>query len=206
MAKKSKSDDLGLVYIVGAIILLPIIFISLFYYLFLKIRYLKGDAIRVVDIKGCVPFALKSVSTIVITFWGIAVMRDNPDFGHFIGLIGVVFIFVLTIAIAMRLAVKYLCFVVSLEKNHVVIPADMQSYTISDYITLRFIFDLMTPSVFSLSSIDSASRGRGTELYLHGDFGSRGAYFSSKQKRDEALFLIKRKNKNTGTIMDLEGY
>jgi hypothetical protein len=109
--------------------------------------------------------------------------------------------------IARHLAVLYLGIIADRERDALYFPYDMQSYTLTDYFSLRFLRDYCNVDSIPLSAIKKLTRGRGKELYIHGDFGSRGIIMSSKQKRDECLTMIQSlTGKKSLLITEIEGY
>jgi hypothetical protein len=72
---------------------------------------------------------------------------------------------------------------------------------------LRFIADYTKVDSVKISQITKLTRGYGTELYVHGPFGSRAIIMSSKQKRDECLAMIQNFTGKRGLLItEIEGY
>lgn len=209
MAKKSK-DDGSLFILVGAVLFLPFLLVFFFSYKKLEGRFLDSPtAIRVIDIKHCMPSFISASATMVLLLLILIPLSgiDAIWLKYFaFGVFGLIFIASGTIA-AKHLAVRYLGFVADKERDSVTLAFDMESYGILDYVTLQFVKDFCNVDSIALSEITRLSRGRGVELYIHGDFGSRSALFSSKQKRDEALAIIKELNSsNTKMMSEIESY
>jgi hypothetical protein len=93
----------------------------------------------------------------------------------------------------------YFGVIVDAANDTIVLPKDMASYGISDYLNFQFIRDLGEVDVLHLSSITKITREAGKHVYIHGPFGSRGMTFSNKQKRDECLAAIERGGKGLRT-------
>ncbi len=190
---------------------LLVFFMIIFYFTFSGFakKYLnKESAVRVIDIKNCLP-TVDAISMMILILFVCALIVLNHDMLEY--KVGSLFVCIIAcmlgIVEAKHLAVRYLGVIVDEQRDFVAFAYDMESYTISDYITLRFIKDYCSVDTIPLSEINRLSRGRGVELYMHGDFGSRGLLFSSKQKRDEALAMIKELNSsNTKLLPDIEGY
>jgi hypothetical protein len=108
---------------------------------------------------------------------------------------------------ARHLAVLYFGIVADKDKDILVFPHDMQSYLLSDYFSFRFLKDYCNVDTIELSSITKMTRGHGTELYVHGPFGSRRIIMSTKQKRDECLAMIQVFTGKKGLLItEIEGY
>ncbi len=198
--------------VVGGILIALAFLIIMFAFAFnsLSKKYIKIEsAVRVVDIKYCLPF-FGSVGGLFLFYSVIPVFFYNIEILWIRYLIYGLYILIFIIGgiIAMKhLAVLYFGVVVDKERDLVAFTHDMESYTVMDYISLQFVIDYCTIDTIQLSEINRLSRGRGVELYMHGSFGSRGIKFSSKQKRDEALAIVKEFNaNNTKLLPDIEGY
>jgi hypothetical protein len=125
----------------------------------------------------------------------------------FIAISALIVILVADWCVARHLAVLYLGIVTDSGKDALFFPYDMQSYTVIDYITLRFFKDYCNVDSVPLSAITKISRGRGKDLYVHGTFGSRSIVMSNKQKRDECLAMIQSvTGKKRLLIAELEGF
>ncbi len=207
-----KNLDINPVYGAVSLILIVFLLIAMFALSFNKLakNYIsKETSVRVIDIKNSLPFLGVVCGFLLLFFLAFF-------FIHYIeltwakylafALYGIIF-FVGGYIATKHLAVLYFGVVVDKEHDFVAFAHDMESYTIMDYLTLQFVVDYCKVDIIPLSEIDRLSRGRGVELYMHGSFGSRGLLFSSKQKRDEALAIIKELNaNNTKLLPDIEGY
>lgn len=191
----------------GALVILPVLLISLFFYIFLYVYYVAGSGRqRVMDIRRMGAPLLKGAmllgAVMALVFLGIidGAGGQPPQILLWIvaGLGG---------AVALHLAVIYLGVVGDPEHDRLFFPPDMQSYGILDYLLLRFIVDYCRVDSIPLSAIKRITRGHGTEVYLHGNFGSRGIFFSSKQKRDECMVMIQSLTNKRGLVFgELESY
>ena len=74
--------------------------------------------------------------------------------------------------------------------DRIAFSCDQQSYDIQDYLKLRFVYDLARMDEVHLSEIERMTRQTGSDLFIHGAFGSRRIRFTKKQKRDECTYAI----------------
>lgn len=204
MAKKDDPLAKGLIIAAGAILLLPFLLIGFISFSNLKEKYLESDsAQRVVDMKRLLPTAI-GASTFLVSCALMLIF-----FNEYIFAIIVIVIVGSCVGVmaARRLAILYLGIVADKGKDLLVFPHDMQSYTIMDYFSLRFLEEYGQADTLLLSEIKRMTRGRGKELYIHGNFGSRGIIMSSKQKRDECMSMIQVATGKKGLLfMELEGF
>lgn len=204
-AKNAKSG--GLFVFLGALVMLPVLLISIIFYIFLYVCYVAGSGRqRVMDIRRMGAPILKGAMLLgvvmALVFFGVIdgtggqpsqiLLWTIAGFGG---------------AVALHLAVIYLGVVGAPEHDRLFFSPDMQSYGVLDYLLLRFIVDYFRVDSIPLSAIKRITRGHGTEIYLHGDFGSRAIFFSSKQKRDECMVMIQSLTNKRGLIFgELENY
>ena len=170
----------GLGGLVGVLLLIPSCVLAIFYFFVLKIRYLRNpSAQRIVD----TPRMLSIIGKGGITVFVLLVLTALTDvFAIFVVPVMVIYIF--------RIPVFALGIIADNEKDKLYFPCDMQSYTLVDYVIMRFIKDACSVDSVHLSEITKLTRGYGKDLYVHGKFGSRKITMSSKQKRDECLAMI----------------
>lgn len=92
------------------------------------------------------------------------------------------------------------------QTNTIVIPRDSLTNTaMADVFALKWVLDMYTMEAIDLNAIKKITRQSGKRLFIHGDFGTRGIYFSNKQKRDECISAIERCMKKTMVRFDYEG-
>lgn len=92
------------------------------------------------------------------------------------------------------------------QTNTIVIPRDSLTNTaMADLFALKWVRDMYTMEAIDLNAIEKITRESGKKFFIHGDFGTRGIYFSNKQKRDECIYAIERCMKKTMVRFDYEG-
>ncbi len=105
------------------------------------------------------------------------------------------FVFVLVVTIAGTTCTKLFaadligCLVIP-SQGIAVVPRGFRDFVLEDYLTLRFLWRVGEMSELPLAQIRTLTRQAGTQLHIHGDFGSRSVRFSNKQKRDEYLSAL----------------
>ena len=93
------------------------------------------------------------------------------------------------------------------QSNIIVIPRDSLTNTaMADVFALKWVVDMYTMEAIDLNAIKKITRQSGKWLFIHGDFGTRGIYFSNKQKRDECISAIEHCMKKTMVRFDFEGF
>lgn len=215
MAKKNDEDLAWVVKLVGFFLIVPVIITAFIYYIYIYFRYISGKNIRrVMDIRRVIsPIdnGIMILGVVIIAFLSLFVVISDANFNNF-DRNKVIFLFIIVIIItsiisSMRIATLYMGVIVNKEKDYIAIPHDMQSYGILGYVSLKFIIDYGCVDIIKISQINKISRGRGKELYLHGEFGSRSVKMSSKQKRDECIAIIQSiVNKKGLFLPEIEGY
>jgi len=211
MARSKKDDEAikTLIILVGVVLFLPFLIISYISYRRLRQQYLMDSNVqRVVDTPRATALFV-AVSGGIVGLIYISFIFIDIKIAQFS--VVTIFIWAFTLALcfimAKHLAVVYLSIVADPDHDRLIFPHDMQSYTIHDYLTLRFIHDYCNVDTIQLSSISKMTRGYGKELYLHGDFGSRKIALSSKQKRDECLAMIQSHTGRSGLLAgEIESY
>lgn len=103
-----------------------------------------------------------------------------------------------------RIASVYFGVVVDPKRGIVAFPKDVHNYGLSDYFSLKSIRELGDMEELDLPQIEKITRQSGKILFLHGAFGSRGIYFSRKQKRDECISAIQKNIKPGALMIELE--
>lgn len=173
---------------IALLIFSPFLILSVFKYFSLKKQYMSGNNChRVVDI-GTLKIPMTACASLVfITYLA---------FTFTAGIHKALSILIICIAIlvaykmAQWVAVKYIGAIIDADRRVVYFPPDMQSYGVEDYLTGKFLKDMSILDMVKIDSIDRITRQVGKRLYLHGQFGSRGIFFSDKQKRDECMSAI----------------
>jgi len=205
MARAKKKDDSGglLVLGVGLIIFIPFFLFSFMRFLLLQDQYLKSEsAVRVVDIWGVKPMLIKCG---IFTIISAVILNIAFDKSIVAALLLTVVLVTACILLGMRLSIIYLGPVIDDKKNIVAFPPDFQSFTITDFFSLKPLNAFYNTDEVKLSDILKMTRQAGKYLYIHGDFGSRKLAFSTKQKRDECIATIQAtENYNGQMIMELE--
>lgn len=193
---------------IGTLVMLPVLLLSIIFYVYYYFRYIAGDSRqRVMDIRRMAAPLIKGAvllgAAVLFVFFfltGGEAALVSPNF--FICLLGGI-----AIAVALHLTVIYVGVVGDPQNDRIIFPPDMQSYGFFDYLFLRFVVDYCRVDSTPLSAIKRITRGYGTELYLHGDFGSKGIFFSSKQKRDECMVMIQNLTNRHGLVFsEIESY
>jgi len=213
MAKKKNKDEDGdlLIKMAGIVLFLPFLPLSLIYFLVLKKRHLTPQAQRIVDTSRGIKAAIFSAgiigtSAIFILAGTFGIFNEAKE--NIIAFKALFLVFCLCVMAyygSRYVACIFLGIVVDPRKGVVVMPTDFQSYSLTDWLTLRFLSGMKRVDVIPLDGIEKISRSKGTELYLHGSFGSRRISMSSKQKRDECLAAIQSKSRKTVLIPELVG-
>jgi hypothetical protein len=214
MATKKDAEDMRVILIViGIILLLPFFIFSALFYQILKNKYLlDNSAQRVIDIKRLTNPLVAAAFTTVIFVWGTYLLFGGGleknsllklSLGSITGTVGILIAYFAS----KHFAVLYLGFVCDKSRDSCIFPYDMQSYGIADYLSFKWVHDFCGLDSIKLSEIKKISRARGTQLYLHGEFGSRGIIFSNKQKRDEAIALVQSSiGKSANLMFETEKY
>jgi hypothetical protein len=221
MARKTGKNDGGqqllavIISVIAGLCFVPFLLISLIFFNSLKNRYITSTtAQRVIDIRKLgrtlTVGGILTIGWTIISF-AILINLNQADISKNIlrifFIIIICSIFIIGYLFARHISVLYLGIIADKEKDVLVFPHDMQSYLITDYIMLRFISDYINVDNISLSKIIKLTRGHGTELYVHGPFGSRAIIMSSKQKRDECLAMIQDFTGRKGILItEIEGY
>lgn len=214
---RNKNSDGNILLVAAGVALFPALIISFISYFSLKHRYLESvTATRVMDIKKLkmsIVIATSGVFVIILLSVGVHSIMSNfiPSMQAALTKIAfavAIFAFLYWAYLCARhVAVQYLGIVVDKTKDLVIFPHDMQSYGLADYVSLRFLRDYCNEDHVPLSEVKRLSRGYGTDLYMHGDFGSRGIVMSNKQKRDECLTMILAAKGERGILLnELENY
>lgn len=209
MARKTKNQENNeaLGYI-GILLFLPFLIISVISFSALKREYLeRGTEQRAMDIRRLVPTLVMAGGSLILCCFVAYLGFSSGGTGTMVGVLAVLAGLVGGYFVARRIAVLYLGVIADKERDALYFPYDMQSYTLTDYFSLRFLRDYCHVDSVPLSAINKLTRGRGKELYAHGDFGSRGIIMSSKQKRDECLAMIQALTGKKGLLItEIEGY
>jgi hypothetical protein len=207
--KANEGDVAALFGLFGVVLLIPFLVISFVTFRGLRQKYLESPtAQRVMDIKRLgSPLLCISVGMGLCVFIALALFAQKTVPHALLGVLLTIPVLCIGYIMAKYLAVLYLGIVADKDKNSLFFPHDLQSYTLTDYFSLRFLKDLGRVDSVNLSAIQKMTRGRGKELYVHGGFGSRGIIMSSKQKRDECLTMIQSLSGKKGLlIVEVEGY
>jgi len=223
MASKKEQDKAaaaGCMGLIGIILLIPSLVLAIFYFFIIKSRYLQShSAQRVVD----TPRVLLSIGrgglavAGLLLLGGFVVYISAAVVGASVGnnLFLTAIIIALPFTPALLVIVIYIfripVFALGIIGNHkndkLFFPCDMQSYTLGDYVTMRFVKDACSVDSINLSEINKITRGYGVDLYVHGKFGSRKITMSSKQKRDECIAMIQHLCGKKGVLAsEIESY
>jgi hypothetical protein len=201
MATKKEQDriDDQWLLLIFAIIFVPFIVVALRHYKRMKDRFPPSDTSqRIFDTLNLLP-PLSAGAAVVIATLALIYRASGWPFAILtVPIITIVGIWVACI-MARWVASTYFGVVVDAANDTILLPKDMASYGISDYLNFQFIRDLGEMDILNLSSITKITREAGKHVYIHGAFGSRGMTFSNKQKRDECLAAIERGGKGLRT-------
>lgn len=189
-AKEKREQSRALCFMVGLIIMIPLLVVSLATYSALKNRYPENErSQRIFDIGNLTqPFITASI--VVILSYIIIAWTSALYLAYFIAAPVVIFAAFTLFKVAQSISSTYFGVVVDPEGDRVLFPKDMANYSISDYFGLKFVTELGTLEEVPLTQIQRITRQGGRKLFVHGKFGSRGMQFSNKQKRDECLSAI----------------
>lgn len=201
MATKKQQEAQGeaIIWLIGVTAFLPFLLFAYKKYAQIKQEYMQGENVRrVMDIntlKGPLitfgAFAYLSFIVIGINY------KDHP----IISAVLVCMVAYLGIKLSKGVAVHYVGAIIDQDRDIVVFPPDMQSYSIGDYIQLKFLKDMSNVDQVNLSQIEKMTRQAGKHVYLQGPFGSRKISFSTKQKRDECMSAIQQAAHKKGILM-----
>lgn len=213
MAARKQSEPVikNLFILFGTLVLLPVLCLSLVFSIYFYLRYASGTGRRrIMDIRRMGAPLIKGALLLGVVVGTPLLIAHAGDGGASSGPLGglVVLVWLLTgVAVALHLAVMYLGVVGDPENDRLIFPPDMQSYGVFDYLMLRFVLDYCRTDSVPLSALTRVTRGYGTELYIHGDFGSRALQMSSKQKRDECMVMIQDMVNTRGIVFgEMESY
>jgi hypothetical protein len=106
--------------------------------------------------------------------------------------------------VACWIAATYYGVLIDQGSGKIVLPKDMANYSITDYLMLKFIYELGKMESVNLRDIKRITRQRGYSLFIHGPFGSRALKFPSKQKRDECMSAIEDALGSRKTMIEFE--
>lgn len=154
---------------------------------------------RIFDFGNLRPTLLVGGSLIIAFPLGLAMLGDTKISGLLIPLYTLCYLWVVY-QFSKRIASVYFGVVIDPKRGIVAFPKDLRNYGLSDYFALKNLRELGDMEELELSEIDKITRQAGKTIYLHGIFGSRGIYFSRKQKRDECIAAIQ-KNTRPGALM-----
>jgi len=201
--KQQRESNAALGTLICVLLFSPFLIFSVFKYFSLKNEYMSGDNYhRVVDVGTVKKPIMTAVGLVIFSYFAIVVTHDN------LPVLSVLIIFVvafLAYKVAQWVAVKYIGAIIDADNGLVIFPPDMQSYGVADYLTMKALKDMSRLDKVNISEIEKMTRQAGKRLYLHGRFGSRGIFFSDKQKRDECMSAIQQLC-GKGTLMyELEG-
>lgn len=136
-----------------------------------------------------------STSELTSPAGGSSATQQKPSpFGMAVLLTGT-FVFVLVVTIAGITCTKLFaadligCLVIP-SQGIAVVPRGFNDFVLEDYLTGRFLWKVGEMNELPLAQIRTLTRQAGTQLHIHGDFGSRSVRFSNKQKRDEYLSAL----------------
>jgi len=96
------------------------------------------------------------------------------------------------VVMASWISVAYMGVIINKDKDKVYFQHDLQSFDFMDYVTLKPLRQLRTLDIVKLSDIEKVSKEYGTYTFLLGKFGSRRVRFTTKQKRDEFIYNLRK--------------
>jgi hypothetical protein len=220
--KSNRSDGGGIVIllIVGFLVFLPFLLISIFHYYALRIRHgITDNSQRIFQTSsiwkpiGSGVF-IGSALTIAIYLIYSIYAHGNAGDGQLVQFIFNPIVFILLIIslllfwiayhVACWIAATYYGVLIDQGSGKIVLPKDMANYSITDYLMLKFIYELGKMESVNLRDIKRITRQRGYSLFIHGPFGSRALKFPSKQKRDECMSAIEDALGSRKTMIEFE--
>jgi hypothetical protein len=220
--RKSNQSDVGvaILYIGGFLGFLPFLLVSIFHYYVIRNKHgITDNSQRIFQTSSIFKpvgagVTIGSFLSIIIYFIYTIPDKAHEDSIHLIGLIFNPIFFILLIICVLLFWVAYhvSCWVaatyygVLIDKGSgkIVLPMDMANYSITDYLKLKFIYELGKMESVNYRDIKRITRQRGYSLYIHGPFGSRAIKFPSKQKRDECLSAIEDALGSRKTMIEFE--
>ena len=189
-SKKQKEEEARINFIMYMIpfIALAVVF-GLYHYAKLKKKYLTGSQVRrVFDVGTNWPAMLMSGILAFCYFVAAMVLYEKAHW---------TLVFSLPLALIVLnwmgelQAHAFLGVVVDYGQGAVFIPPSAENLDIVDsLLVLPGIRQLTTLDFVLLDEVEKITRQAGTQLFLHGSFGSRRIGFSSKLKRDECIHLL----------------
>lgn len=187
-----KKDDSDLYIVLGMILFIPFLIFAWRHYSRLKREFVaNASSQRIFDTASLwYPLGIGGGITAVATYLILA-LAHGPWYLSIIlaPCLGLLFLF-LGRQVARWLAATYFGVLVDPLQDRVLLPCDMASYGVAEYLSFRFLRDMGTVDSISLSGITKITREAGKSLYVHGGFGSRAMTFTNKQKRDECIAAI----------------
>ena len=198
--KKANNSDSMLPWfaLIAAVLAVPIMIIATIRYFRLKKKYLTdNNSYRVFDIGRLAVHFVSLIPIATMIAYGSSVTLSNfratpeaPFSAVGIGLVYTITAITILLVIwvySRMLSLDLLGSLVLPNQGIAVLPRRFADFTLEDYFSLRFLFKLGEVSELPLSEVRTLTRDAGKALYVHGDFGSRSALFTNKQKRDEFL-------------------
>lgn len=220
MARKGKNNGEG-IWLIGALLAPLAAIVAWFHYQKLMSKYQVDESVLRVHEGGRDALMLALLNCIKATIPAVIVVAVYiylaPSFEYSSSLSQGVFLFVMAILAALSLIWFYVmskkvgCMMVGVlfypQANTIVIPRDSLTNTaMADVFALKWVVDMYTMEAIDLNAIKKITRQSGKWLFIHGDFGTRGIYFSNKQKRDECISAIEHCMKKTMVRFDFEGF
>jgi len=187
-----KKDDSDLYIALSMIVFIPFLVFAWRHYSRLKRKFAaNASSQRIFDTESLwYPLGVGGVLTIVSAYL-ILTLVQGPWYLSIVLAPGLALLFLyLGRQVAYWLAATYFGVLVDPLQDRVVLPCDMASYGVTDYLSFRFLRDMGTVDSVPLSAITKITREAGKSLYVHGTFGSRAMTFTNKQKRDECIAAI----------------
>jgi len=203
--RKQDSADEQWVLLMSAIPFIPFFVVAMRHYKRMRAAFPDtGTSQRIFDTMNLIPPLSTGSALVIATLclvyhvsrWSIAVLA--------VPLVMLAGIWLSCLA-ARWAAATYFGVLVDPANDTVLLPKDMASYGIADYLNVQFIRDLGEVDIIHLSSITKITREAGKRVYIHGPFGSRAMTFSNKQKRDECLAAIEHGARGVRPVTDF-GY
>jgi hypothetical protein len=187
-----KKDDSDVYIALGMILFIPFLVFAWRHYNRLKREFAaNASSQRIFDTESLwYPLGVGGVITAVLAYL-ILSLAHGPWYLSiiFAPCLGLLFLY-LGRQVARWLAATYFGVLVDPLQDRVLLPCDMASYGVADYLSFRFLQDMGVVDSIPLSGITKITREAGKSLYVHGAFGSRAMTFTNKQKRDECIAAI----------------
>lgn len=187
-----KKDDSDVYIALGMILFIPFLVFAWRHYNRLKREFAaNASSQRIFDTESLwYPLGVGGVITAVLAYLILLLAHRSWYLSIIFAPCLVLLFLYLGRQVARWLAATYFGVLVDPLQDRLLLPCDMASYGVADYLSFRFLQDMGVVDSIPLSGITKITREAGKSLYVHGAFGSRAMTFTNKQKRDECIAAI----------------